>query len=49
MTGGEIMETMTWALASTYEGNMKFINGLSYKSSIEKETKPMKACDGSPL
>jgi hypothetical protein len=37
MLGGEIMETMTLASASTYKSNRKFIDGLNYKSSIEKE------------
>jgi hypothetical protein len=38
MLGGEIMEAMTWASASTYESNMKFQDGLSYKSFVEKKT-----------
>jgi hypothetical protein len=49
MLSGEIMEAMTWASALINEGNRKFIDGLSYKSSIEKETKPMGIGDGSPL
>ncbi len=49
MLGGEIMEAMTWASTSTYEGNRKFQDGLSYKSSIEKQIRPMGASDGNPL
>jgi hypothetical protein len=40
---------MTWASASTYESNMKFQDGLSYKSFVEKKTWPMGAGDKSPL
>jgi hypothetical protein len=49
MLGGEIMEAMTWALAPTYKGNRKFLDGLNSKSSIEKKTRPMGVGDGSPL
>jgi hypothetical protein len=37
MLGGEIMEAMTLALASAYEGNMKFQDGLNCKSFVEKK------------
>jgi hypothetical protein len=49
MLGGEIMETMISALASTYKNNIKFIDGLSCKSSIEKKKSPMGVGDGIPL
>ncbi len=48
MLGGEIMEAMTQALASTYEGN-KFLDGLNYKSFIEKKKGPMEVGNGSLL
>jgi hypothetical protein len=31
---------MTWAMASTYEGNRKFHDGLSCKSFVEKKQDP---------
>jgi hypothetical protein len=37
MLGGEIMEVMTWASASRYEGNKKFQDGLSCKSFVDKK------------
>jgi hypothetical protein len=39
MLGGEIMEAMTLASASTYKNNMKFQDKLSCKSSVEKKNK----------
>jgi hypothetical protein len=47
LLGGKIMEAMTWASTLTYEGNKKFLNGLNYKSFVEKKTRPMGAGDGS--
>jgi hypothetical protein len=49
MLGDEIMEAMTWALASTYESNKKFQDGLSYKSFIEKKTRPIGVGNINPL
>jgi hypothetical protein len=37
MLGGEIMEAMTWASTSTYNGNKKFQDRLSCKSFVEKK------------
>ncbi len=49
MLGGEIMEAMTQASTSTYEGNRKFRDGLSYKSFVEKKIGLMGIDNGSPL
>jgi hypothetical protein len=49
MLGGEIMKAMTWASALTYNGNRKFQDGLNYKSSVEKKTRPMGVGDESLL
>ncbi len=49
MLSDEIMEAMTWALALTYEGNKKFQDGLSYKSFIEKKTRPIGVGNINPL
>jgi hypothetical protein len=49
MLGGEIMEAMTLVSALTYKSNMKFQDGLSCKSSVEKKKNPMGVGDGSPL
>jgi hypothetical protein len=40
MLGGEIMEAMTWTSTSTYNGNMKFLDGLNCKSFIEIKQDP---------
>jgi hypothetical protein len=48
MLGG-IMEAVTWTSTSTYEGNMKFLDGLNCKSFTEIKTRPMGASDGSLL
>jgi hypothetical protein len=39
MLGGEIMEAMTWVLASTYEANRVFLDALNCKSYVRKKTK----------
>jgi hypothetical protein len=49
MLGGEIMEAMTLASASTYKNNRKFQDKLSCKSSIEKKKRHMGVGNGSPL
>jgi hypothetical protein len=49
MLGGETIQAMTWAWASSYKGNIKFLDGLNYKSSIEKKIGPLGVGDGSPL
>ncbi len=49
MLGGEIMEAMTWASTSTYEGNMKFLDGLNCKYYVREKLGCMGESDGSHL
>jgi hypothetical protein len=49
MLGGEIMQAMTWAWASTYEDNRKFLDGFNCKFSIKKKIGPLGVSDGNPL
>jgi len=49
MLGGEIMEAMTWASTLTYEGNMKFLDGLNCKYYVREKLGCMGESDGSHL
>jgi hypothetical protein len=49
MIGGDNMQTMAWALASAYEGNKKFMEGLSWKSFVKKKESFLKVDDESSL
>jgi hypothetical protein len=49
MLGGETIQAMNWASASMYKGNTKFLDGLTWKSSIEKKVGPLGIGDGNIL
>jgi hypothetical protein len=49
MLGGETIQAMTWAWASSYKGNRKFLDWLNYKSFVEKKIEPLEVGDGSPF